>query len=55
MSFVRNKLGLYRDAISAAYECISIIRLFPADATFKAFYWWGADLHPNDAIGGCGV
>ena len=55
MSFVRNKLGLYRDAISAAYEAISIIRLFPADLSFKAFYWWGADLQPNDAIGDCSM
>jgi hypothetical protein len=51
MSFLRNKLGLYRDAIGSAYEAISILRLFPADTKFNSFYWWGLDRHPHDAIG----
>lgn len=50
-SFLRNKLGLYRDAIGAAYEAISILRLFPADSIFNGFFWWGEDRNPHDAIG----
>lgn len=51
MSYIRNKLGLYRAAISSAYEAISILRLFPSDTKFNSFYWWGTDRHPHDAIG----
>ena len=50
-SFLRNKLGLYRDAIGAAYHAISILRLFPADSIFNGFFWWGEDRNPHDAIG----
>ncbi len=50
-SFLRNKIGLYRDAMGSAYEAISILRLFPDKAAFNAFYWWGTDRNPHDAIG----
>jgi hypothetical protein len=50
-SYLRNKIGLYRDAIGSAYEAISIIRLFPDDSACNAFHWWGTDRNPHDAIG----
>jgi hypothetical protein len=55
MSFLRNKLGFYRDAIASAYEAISILRLFPGQTTFDAFFWWGTDRLPHDAIGWPGL